>query len=330
MREIIKKILDRINEMELRDEEFLLFDQESKKKLPLNKNNFYFIRDMPEAFSEKKIAFVDGGSQEILKSPSFSLFFNRVYCTIYQKNKRIENKAYEYYVLVNAINKNSRIFYRSEYFFVKNRFNIKEYEFDSFDSTISYKNTRAEISVIGGIIRRFSELIIASSINSDYIVLDGSLEPRHTYEKALINGLKKNVYGLSKTSRLMTQNGISIGAYLSNIAEQKKEAWYYKADDSLYFVKLNKLSKHIFMLETNEKSLTEIKNLVFLLKKNSSDPVMPGYPYGLIEADRLARVSKHEKKILELELELKFKKEFKKIAPFINCLNAHDVLDSMG
>ena len=50
----------------------------------------------PEKFQQikitneiRKIAFVDGGSSELLKAPNYSIQFNRVYFSIFDGNKRL-------------------------------------------------------------------------------------------------------------------------------------------------------------------------------------------------------------------------------------------------
>ena len=54
-----------------------------------------------------------------------------------------------------------------------------------------------------------------------------------------------------------------------------------------------------------------------------------GYPYGLIEADRFARVSNQERDSLKLRLRVMLGKEFKRIEKYINSTNAHEILDNI-
>jgi len=321
MDEIIKKIL---NKIEKNQEDSIVFDQENKKSEEIKKENFHNIL---EKKGSKKIAFVDGGNLEILRSPSLSLFFNRIYYTIYKDNKRIENKLFEFYTLINTIEKNNKLFFTTEYFFTKNKLNLKKYEFDSFDKTLVSGNRRAKISLIGNIIRRFAELSVVNEIKTDVVVIDGSLEPKYIYEKEIIDKINtdKIVCGLSKTTELLTKKGSSVSAHLSKLTDKK--TWYYSAKD-FFFVKLNKNSNYIFRLDVLQKE--KIEEILYLLKENSKDPIFLGYPYGLIEADRFARVSKNQKKILQLELEMKLKKDYKDLIPYLTATDAHDILDNIG
>ncbi len=317
MDNIIKRILENIKTT---DNDAIL-SETSNESVQINKDNF---QDIKEKKSNKTLAFIDGGNLEIIKSPSFSLFFNRIYYTVYQNNKRINKRTFEFYTLITTLNKD-KLYYKTEYFFTKNKFPIKNYEFDSFDNTLTIGNTRASISIIGNVIRRFAELITAKDIKADYIILDGSLEPKYTYENDLIKHLPKKVCGLSKTSAVLTKQGNSITAHLSKLTSKK--TWFHNVNSRLYFLKLHDKSKHVFRFESNLESINEI---VSLLKKNSRDPIFLGYPYGLIEADKFARVTKKEKEILQLQLMTKFKKNLTKIEPYLSALDAHDILDNIG
>ena len=69
--------------------------------------------------------------------------------------------------------------------------------------------------------------------------------------------------------------------------------WKYRLFEGavpIYVVKLNENSKKCFRVEgqINDEVLS-------LLVENSKDPTFIGYPYGLIEADKFARVSNEEK-----------------------------------
>ncbi len=319
MDEIINKILSNIT---ITDKDFILFNEEKKAAVKIQKQNFF---DIPDKKLDKKIAFIDGGNLEILRSPSLSLFFNRIYYTIYQNNKRIKNQLYEFYTLITAVNKENKLFFKTEYLFTKNKFEIKEYEFDSFDKTLTTGSRRVSISLIGNIIRRFSELIVAKEFDSDYVVIDGSLEPKYPYEEELIDLLGKKVCGLSKTTELLTKNGNTVTTHLAKITDKK--TWCHKINDNLSFLKLHSKSRYVFKFETFNENIEE---LLALLKQNSKDPIFLGYPYGLIEADKFARVSNKDKEMLKLQLQFKLKDKFELIEPYIKSLDAHDVLDSIG
>ena len=330
MDDIIKRILENIKTVE---QDSILFETDNDISIQIKKDNFHNILS---GTSNEKICFIDGGNLELIKSPSISLFFNRIYYTIYQNNKRIQNKMFEFYTLITTQNKKNRIFYKTECFFTKNKLVLENYEFDSFDKTLVTGNTRASISLIGNIIRRFAELSIINEITDvDIIILDGSLETNYTYEDEIMNKIFHDeiiICGLSKTTNLLTKNGNSVSAHLTKLTDKKE--WYYdvqkKENPKLFFVKLHDKSKHVFRFEILRKYEQNINDVLTLLKNNSKDPIFFGYPYALIEADKFARVSKKEKEILQLQLMTKFKKNLNDLAPYLSSLNAHEILDNIG
>ena len=112
------------------------------------------------------------------------------------------------------------------------------------------------------------------------------------------------------------------------------ERWCYFAGSvkniDIYFVKLNSRSDYVFRLDVARTREYDIREIVSLLADNSRDPVFLGYPYGLIEADRFARVTNREKEGLFMELVVRLKSDYKRIKPYLNSLNSHGILDSIS
>ena len=325
MDDIIKRVL---NIIKSKDSENILINNEKSKINP------HQIKDIVKINTDKTTTFIDGGNLEIIRSPSLSLFFNRIYSVTYQNNKRINKKTIEFYSLIHAENKNNNIIYTTEYFFTRNKLNLKKYSFDSLDSKLCIGNKRTEISLIGNIIRRFSEIHLATESKSDIIILDGNLDITYPYEDELIKNLleeKKCVLGLAKTSELITDSGNSVIPELKKLSTKKE--WYYLINTNnhistyKHYVKLNKNSEYIFRLDSSK---NEIDDAISILKENAKDPIFPGYPYGLIDADRNARVSNKEKEMLEIKLRMKLGKNYEMLIPYINSLNAHNILDSVS
>ena len=61
---------------------------------------------------------------------------------------------------------------------------------------------------------------------------------------------------------------------------------------------------------------------------NCTDPIFIGYPYGLVEADRVARVSNHEKESLKTMFMVKLRN--KNVEKYLSSVNAHDILDRIS
>jgi hypothetical protein len=345
--EIIAKIVSSIDtSLKSKDNETISFNMQGYTPLPIDKKNFHQIESKE---TSRKIAFIDGGNIEIVKAPNLSLQFVRVYCCIMQDNKKIFSKKNEFYILVRAINKESKIHYETELFPVTGEILIdkKDLSLSNEDETIKQGINNATITVIGEIARKFSEIALAKEIvnelnEQDLIVLDGSLQATVTNQKRYLNLLydvaeqkKVIVSALAKTSRLFTTSGNSIIGLLSDIAPKKSWSFHpiveinnenHKAE--MFFVKLHDKSNYIFRFEIHNPNNTE--EILSTLANNSRDFTFPGYPYGLILADKFARVSNNEREYFQTLLQVKAKYLWKKIEKHTNAINAHSVLDNIG
>ncbi|MBU1005427.1 MAG: DNA double-strand break repair nuclease NurA [Nanoarchaeota archaeon] len=341
-KEIITKVINSLNQSIKEQGAYAQFNDPSYEPVKISKDKFHNIK---ETSSNSKIAFIDGGNSELLKAPNFSLQLIRTYYTVYQNNKRISSKKKEFYILISASNNENNITYKTEFFNSKK----DKIEFDSFDETIRPGNHRISISSIGNAIRRFAELEVAKDITNelsqnDIIVLDGDLNEsitneKHYFEELYQKAIEKSITicALSKTSELFTEKGNALIPVLNNIAPIGE--WYYfplvkiknqahKSD--IYIIKLNKSSNYIFKLEVFNQIKYNIDNILKTLKNNSKDPVFLGYPYGLIEADKFARISNRETEHIKTIFLAKLGKDNQKIAQYLNTLNTHTILDSIS
>lgn len=347
MSQIINKLIERIKQItsvDIAGEEFVLFNKQGYKPYPIDKKNFHSIED---ADADNRIAFVDGGNMEILASSNFSLQLVRTYYNIYHINKKIRAQLFELFVLVYSVVKENEIYYEFDLFPIKGNLDLDKLSFGSNDRAICTGNSRASPSKIAEIIRRLLELKTAEYLtgcldSGSIIVMDGTLEANTSYEALSLKSIyhksrSKNIIitSLAKTSRLFTNKGNNLLPILADIAPA--EGWYYypiaDIDDEnyqadLYLVKLNHKSSFIFRFETYKNSNFDLKTILALLYKNSTDPSFFGYPYGLIDADRFARVTKQEKTIFEARLIAKFGSSFAGLKKHLNSINAHDILDS--
>ncbi|MFH0868580.1 MAG: DNA double-strand break repair nuclease NurA [Candidatus Woesearchaeota archaeon] len=341
--DLVKNNISNINDnrVQFSDPAYQAFDFDIKNFKKINNSD-----------SNNKIAFIDGGSSEIIKSSNFSLNLIRVYCTVYQNNKRINAKKQDFYAFAHAKNIGNELFYDVEFIDdEKNKIDLDKNDLllSSFDETIKQGITRASISNMSSIIRRFSELKTAENIinnlnKDDIIVLDGSLQCTFTNEKKYMDKLyekasQKNIIicGISKTTTLMTDQGNSISNALNKFNIEGK--WFYhpiaeiksnghKAD--MAFVKLHESSKYIFRFEIYKEQKQYLEQVISLLANNCKDAVFVGYPYGLIEADKNARISNQEKDMLLTLFSTKFGKDWEKIRESLSNINAHEILDSIS
>ncbi|MFZ0925733.1 MAG: hypothetical protein WAN55_04785, partial [Halobacteriota archaeon] len=66
------------------------FPERGVQPFPLTPSGFKIIQRLD---SDKKTAFVDGGNQEILGAPNFSVQLNRVYFGVWNGNTRIPERS---------------------------------------------------------------------------------------------------------------------------------------------------------------------------------------------------------------------------------------------
>lgn len=280
-----------------------------------------YFQPISEASSPKSIAFIDGGQAEILSAGNFCLSFIRVGALVYFNNKKVKEHKHEFYLLTTAKYENNEVVYEATIYPLQNEKLIAEQDLilSSTDPTIKTGLERAPLSQISNIARRFAELNLAATVSADIIVLDGTLEPTFRNEEKYLSRLSEKVCALAKSSSLLTASGNSPLVLLNKLA--LPGCWSYFVENNTYFVKLHEKTKHIFRFTGNQDFLP-------YLSENCQDALFLGYPYGLIAADKFARVSNEEKKSLKMNFLLKA--ENKEIAEYLSTTNAHDILDNLG
>lgn len=314
--DIFSKIIDEIKDGFL-----------DKKKFKTDADNF---KNLIPAKQESRIAFVDGGQAELLRAADFSLQFIRTAGIVFNGNVKEKQIINEFFVLI----KTDGDYYKTEIFLVKGN-SADKVIFNSLDRSIMNGNEKAEISKIAGVMRRFAEIKLAKEIinDADIIVLDGSLKSMVTGESEQMNLLFDKaadadvvLCGLAKTSRIL-EDGICV---LSKLEKEGEWHYYIKNEQgyAVYGTKLNKNSKHVFQFDILQKEKADFA--LGCLMKNSNDAVFPGYPYGLILADKIARVSNEERDYLLTKIKAKFGENWKTIEKSLNVLNGHSVLDKIG
>jgi hypothetical protein len=324
--------------------EKIIFGKKGYTPHNIDKANFEAVERKD---SGKSICFVDGGNSEIIGSTDFSLQFIRLYCCIFKNNKKISEIRDEFFALIGSSAKENEIFYRARFYHVSGNLRIENFSINSVDEKIVEAGRRPQISKVAGIIRRIAELKLAQhvvdSAAAEIVVLDGTLESTlgedlyldKLYENSLMKGAV--VCALAKTSNLFTQKGKNAISYISSVAGSG--AWScnnivdidtssHKADMSV--IKLNKNSRHCFRFEIFNMQKEHKNEVLSSLADNSCDFSFPGYPYGLIVADKFARVSNNEKEYLKCLFLAKTGNKVARFAEETGSNNAHSVLDSIN
>ncbi|MFC1691004.1 DNA double-strand break repair nuclease NurA [Nanoarchaeota archaeon] len=341
-------------------------NKELYEAIELNNNNFHQINaDIEKNIDQnknKKIAFIDGGNAEILSTSSFTLHFLRIYCVVFQNNKKTSDIKFEGFVFVNDVPKENKISHSIRFFpvtknsfyeYFKEMFSKIKFEADGLGMNIAKEsqedyNGINRLIIIPSLIRRFMELSLAafatrSLDKDDLIVLDGTLQAFHSGEDKFMNELFNQasqkeiiVSALSKTSRLLTEQGKPLFSSLDKMTELNN--WYYnpivkirnpKHNSELFALKLHDKAKYAFRFELYNAVKDKIEQVTSLLALNSSDPVFLGYPYGLVVADKFARVSNQEVDYFRTLIKSKSGKNWQDIESDLTSLNAHNILDNI-
>ena len=311
---------------------------------PFSENNFHEIQS---TLNNNRICFVDGGNAELFSSSSLNLSFVRIFHSTYKDNKRISLNKDEFFCLVTTEKKLGQLIFSAKLFpkdktFLSPSFFETEFYFDPTDPALTTRNSRIGISHIPNIIRRLAELstslLLTKELSEDdAIIIDGSFEAKLKDEERLINTIKMMgeenkiaIAGLCKTTNLLTSSGQS--PILALQSKAPINAWFYfpvaDAPFHLYFVKLHEKSDYIFRLDLlSSKNASQVLST---LKQNSIDPVFLGYPYGLVEADRFARVSNQEKEYLTTTFMTKTAAKSEKLRLLAKSLDAHSILDTIS
>jgi hypothetical protein len=304
-----------------------IFSDNGSERFGLVPENFHEIKISDE---NKKIAFVDGGSGVLLNAPNYSVQLNRVYFSIFHRNKRITpektRNRIEFFSYVFPNIKQTGL--KKEIFFNVNLLPVIEIDaqilpnsddlsFNSTDKRISGGIQRPDLARVASIARRFTEWKMARTVvenelnRGDILVIDGSLQEAFQNEKKYTRKLYQSceskgvvLCGLSKTSRLFTDSGVSLLGAIKQISNLINfGTWFIKIGTQqkglIFVIKLHPNSEFVFRFEMLRKQLEkmtceELNNILSALVSNSSDMSMIGYPYGLIDADTYSRVKFNE------------------------------------
>jgi len=338
------------------------FSDEQYTSFPLSPENF---RDISTKTSNHALIFVDGGNQEILGAPNFSIQLNRVYFNVFKSNKRVKEIGIpcrvEFFSATYSIFRDNEIFYDTSIFPVRPEYSDfvpseSDLSFRSTDRTVTVGTLRADIERVASIARRFAEWELACHVvpnleRGDVIVMDGTLQTNFTNESKYLRKLAKTAYdrgviltGLSKTSALFTDTGLSLIGAVRKIAEDNNLSgrWFIPVaiaatndhNAMIMIAKLHPMAERIFRYEIsgdqyNNLGEEEVVRLFADLTANACDISFAGYPYGLIDADRFARVTNNEIEHYQAVLLSEMSKlgKWRKFARHMKAVDAHQLLN---
>lgn len=343
------------------------FHDDRYEPKPLQRENFNPVT-LPEE-NGRKISFIDGGNIEICSSPAFSIHLVRLYFNIFEDNERVNPdklpQKIDFYTLAKTSVGDGGMDYEGRIYPLEK--DCRKYlpeddklNFDSWDKSLMRGRMRADINRIPESARRFAEWKLAGLIaeeelsEGDILVRDGSLQTAITneaqfadeaYERAKENRVIFS--GLAKTTRLYTTTGNSLAKVVRDLGESvlPGERWFYfpVADvrhpdhrAEIFFTKLHWQSDYVFRYEINKDQLKDLegdetRSILGSLAENSRDISFPGYPYGLIDADKFASVSRYEGRqhLARLKGHASKGDRWEEMKKYLTATDAHKKLDRL-
>jgi hypothetical protein len=140
------------------------------------------------------------------------------------------------------------------------------------------------------------------------VVVDGDVAP-------------EGCYALQKTITVLTENNFPLSSVLTTAGP-----WAASLAD-VVAVKLHARARHVFLVH----GVTGARDPVLkVLTHYSIDALFPGYPGGLVLADRLARVSREEAEALKIKARALQRELRTRIEHAESSVDSHAILDRMG
>jgi hypothetical protein len=298
------------------------------------------------------IAAIDGGSNTIVRTPTFALVLNRVYCNKFDRMRKLD--FYELSTFISStrvVTEGGKVFFETETYPQQGVCPLKTTKIDADDPDMKIGRMKGDIERAISLARRFCEWTFVSNAlrsGAKFIVMDGSLQTAFSGESELANRRYEEaaskgaiVAGLSKSSMIYTYEGYPISGFLDVMAKRRglskwmvkigsSEEWAHRA--TVYFVKLHEGADRGFRLDVFEAAEEEIvKRLVKSLQADSRYFAFPGYPYALIDAHTYAKVGMEEAmQIRDQILDRLDLEEARRLEQVEKSLLSHDILDQLG
>ncbi len=235
---------------------------------------------------------IDGGSSKIVDGGAWAIGLVRIGKVKYNSKGKISEETKDYWVGISE--DEIKVFDEKE---IKTPVRIRDVE-HPFETAIND-------------VRKFLEWEEASK-EEDIVLMDSILKPIETWQISILKKMKR-VIGIPKTTR-ESINGRSIVGLIVN----KPGKWIYKVND-LTFVKFHELSEYVYKVDMKGVDEEIIPKIAFF----ASDPEMIGYPYPLLKVDKIARITKEEKR----SLEFKIKQKLGEISDDLKSQDMHKNLD---
>jgi len=300
------------------------------------------LHDFKAEKNGRKVCCVDGGNNKIFESPTDSVHLIRIYFNIFQGENRVENIEPTNAFLISRFDGEKA---KAELKVISGSIPIRK---TNFVLEKSEMDERSPVTA-GHTVRKYLEWEALEYAVEEYLeegdilvrdgVLQTTVESEREYAEDAYETVEKNdvvLIGVAKTSSLMTTKNYPLIAAVQSIArESDKDMWYYHPiamndhpdhKGEMYIVKYHPSSKYAFRTEFYREIDVDVDEVLEELAFQAKDPIFLGYPYGLVDADKRARVTDEEidylKNMCDNVMEAPFRDK-------INACNAHDRLSNI-
>ncbi|MFP3871920.1 MAG: DNA double-strand break repair nuclease NurA [Candidatus Natronoplasma sp.] len=323
------------------------FSQEQYyEPVPLSENNLdhYDVKE-----DKKTVCCIDGGNNKIYETPTDSIHLIKVYFNLFRGKRRMKNFDPFTAILVSrSEGEKVECELRPQNDVLpleKTSYVLNEDELENGSPVSSGHTIRKYIEWKA--LQYMAEELLAPK---DIVVRDGVLqttvERERRYAEEAYDRVEKNgvvLVGIAKTSSLKTTTGYPLVASIQSIAREAgkgEERWYYHPvahtshpdhKGEMYVVKYHPSSQYAFRTEfyrENHEQMEkkEVEEVLGHLAFQAQDPIFLGYPYGLVDVDKRARVTDEEVEYLRNMGDNKMSKTFR---DKVNAVNAHDRLSEI-
>jgi hypothetical protein len=214
---------------------------------------------LPIAPKKSRASFIDGSSYELLSSQSKDFYLIRLATERFDGVRKLPETIENFLAVASGDEVLLIDGIREE--------KIQSTSIDMSRTILEWKRAEGE-----------STVFIDGSLDYSDIATDNDKDK----DKDNVN----NICGVMKTTRKSARR----------IATRAKELgltmWAYRLEDNDYICKLNEFSWFVFELQTRDESMLSCAAYY------ARDPLLPGYPFGLMEAHRRAKIEGKEIKEL--------------------------------
>jgi hypothetical protein len=133
-----------------------------------------------------------------------------------------------------------------------------------------------------------SSVRFGAAASTALVIHDGSVRTQNGY---LATQLRPQPC-IAKTTGVLTSKGRPLG--LALLMRAPAGTWHARIADDIALARLHDRASHVFLVEQPTPALLS------LLRAWSADAAFPGYPYPLVLADQLARVTNNERDALRI------------------------------